>query len=80
MAALAPSRVARPGRSKAARPFKIGGRPVGPEHPPLVMAEVGINHEGSFDKAIELALLGLLWLDRRRSIEGRDDRMPPRPV
>lgn len=34
--------------------FSIAGRKVGPDHPPLVMAEVGINHEGSFDKAIQL--------------------------
>ena len=32
----------------------IAGRKIGPEHPPLVMAEVGINHEGEFDKAIAL--------------------------
>jgi sialic acid synthase SpsE len=34
--------------------FSIAGRPVGPDHPPLVIAEVGINHEGSFDKAIQM--------------------------
>jgi sialic acid synthase SpsE len=34
--------------------FKIGNRPVGPDHPPLVIVEVGINHEGSFEKAIQL--------------------------
>lgn len=33
--------------------FKIGDRPVGENHPPLVIVEVGINHEGSLDKAIE---------------------------
>lgn len=32
----------------------IAGRKVGSEHPPLVVAEVGINHEGEFDKAIAL--------------------------
>jgi len=32
----------------------IAGRKVGPDHPPLVMAEVGINHEGIFEKAIQL--------------------------
>jgi sialic acid synthase SpsE len=32
----------------------IAGRKIGPDHPPLVMAEVGINHEGEFDKAIAL--------------------------
>lgn len=32
----------------------IAGRKIGPNHPPLVIAEVGINHEGNFDKAIQL--------------------------
>lgn len=35
--------------------FKIGARTVGDEHPPLVIAEIGINHEGSLDAAIALA-------------------------
>ena len=35
--------------------FKIGNRSVGPEHPPLVIVEIGINHEGNFEKAIEMA-------------------------
>lgn len=26
--------------------FEIAGRPVGPDHPPLVIAEIGINHNG----------------------------------
>jgi sialic acid synthase SpsE len=34
--------------------FRISGRPVGSEHPPLVIAEIGINHEGSFDKAVQM--------------------------
>src|SRR5688572_24606395 len=34
--------------------FRIGSRDVGLDHPPLVIAEVGINHEGSFEKAISL--------------------------
>jgi sialic acid synthase SpsE len=34
--------------------FAIGKRMVGEDHPPLVMAEVGINHEGEFDKAIAM--------------------------
>ena len=33
---------------------KIGNRVIGVNHPPLVLAEVGINHEGSVDKAISL--------------------------
>jgi sialic acid synthase SpsE len=34
--------------------FSIAGRMVGPDHPPLVLAEVGINHEGELKKALEL--------------------------
>ena len=34
--------------------FILGDRPIGPDHPPLVIPEIGINHEGSFDKAIEM--------------------------
>lgn len=32
----------------------IVGRRIGPDHPPFVIAEVGINHEGEVDKAIAL--------------------------
>jgi N-acetylneuraminate synthase len=31
--------------------FDLAGRRVGPDAPPLVIAEIGINHEGSFEKA-----------------------------
>jgi N-acetylneuraminate synthase len=34
--------------------MEIASRKVGPEHPPLVVAEIGINHEGSFEKAIRM--------------------------
>jgi sialic acid synthase SpsE len=34
--------------------IEIAGRKIGPDYPPFVMAELGINHEGSFDKAISL--------------------------
>ncbi|MFA5158935.1 MAG: N-acetylneuraminate synthase family protein [Candidatus Omnitrophota bacterium] len=34
--------------------FKIGGRKIGLDQPPFVMMEVGINHEGSIEKAIQL--------------------------
>ncbi len=34
--------------------IKINDREIGPDFPPLVLAEVGINHEGDFDKAISL--------------------------
>ena len=32
----------------------IGGRRIGAAHPPLVVAEIGINHEGSLDVAKEM--------------------------
>jgi N-acetylneuraminate synthase len=32
----------------------IAGRLVGNDYPPLVIAEIGINHEGSFDKAVRM--------------------------
>ena len=35
--------------------FKIGSRKVGEKYPPLIIAEIGINHNGSLDVAIELA-------------------------
>lgn len=34
--------------------FHIGERIISDDQPPFIMAEVGINHEGEFDKAIEL--------------------------
>ena len=35
--------------------FRIASRLVGSAHPPLVVVELGINHEGSLDVAIEIA-------------------------
>jgi len=32
----------------------LAGRRVGPAHPPLVIAEIGINHEGDFAKAVRM--------------------------
>lgn len=32
----------------------IAGRPIGPAHPPLVIAEIGINHEGSLKTAFQM--------------------------
>jgi sialic acid synthase SpsE len=34
--------------------FKIDERMIGTEYPPLVIAEIGINHEGVFEKAIRM--------------------------
>ena len=34
--------------------ISIAGRAIGPEAKPLVIAEVGINHEGSLDKALKM--------------------------
>lgn len=34
--------------------FILGSRKIGKEHPPLVIAEIGINHEGSMEKAIKM--------------------------
>ena len=37
--------------------FYLGNRKVGDQYPPLIVAEVGINHNGSFEKACELVRL-----------------------
>jgi N-acetylneuraminate synthase len=34
--------------------IEIAGRKIGPEHPPLVIAEIGINHEGSLQTAFAM--------------------------
>lgn len=34
--------------------FSIAGRKIGPAHPPLVIAEIGINHEGDVNKALQM--------------------------
>jgi len=34
--------------------FKIEDREIGDNNPPFVIAEIGINHEGSFDKAVRM--------------------------
>lgn len=35
--------------------FKIANRWIGDNHPPIVIAEIGINHEGSLETAIKMA-------------------------
>ena len=32
----------------------LNGRNIGPRYSPLVIAEIGINHEGNFDKAVQM--------------------------
>ncbi len=34
--------------------FKIGERLIGKEYSPFVVAEIGINHEGSYEKAVRM--------------------------
>ena len=36
------------------REINISGRLIGPAHPPLVIAEIGINHEGKLETAFEM--------------------------
>ena len=45
----------------------INGRKLGSAHNPLVIAEIGINHEGNFDKAIEVLNTGrkIMWSNNR---------------
>ena len=35
--------------------FSVEGIPIGSDHPPIVVAEIGINHEGSLAVALEMA-------------------------
>lgn len=41
----------RPGRTPH---LNVDGRLIGPDYPPLVIAEIGINHEGDFSKALKM--------------------------
>ena len=34
--------------------LKIAGRKIGPDYPPFIIAEIGINHEGNIKKAIQM--------------------------
>jgi N-acetylneuraminate synthase len=46
--------ICKTGKNGMKTDFSIGHRKVGPSYPPLVIAEIGINHEGVFDKAIQM--------------------------
>ena len=39
--------------------FKINNRKIGEDFPPLIIVELGINHNGSLDKAISLVDLAI---------------------
>src|SRR5262245_27793291 len=39
---------------RAMNDFQIAGRPIGPNHPPYVVAELSANHGGSLKRAIEV--------------------------
>ena len=34
--------------------MQISNRPIGAQHPPYIIAELGVNHDGSVDRALEL--------------------------
>lgn len=67
--------------------FHIGSRPIGPGHPTFVIAEIGNNHNGDFDRAValvdaavatgaECAKFQMRKLDevyRASSLSGKDD-------
>ncbi|MGZ5987078.1 MAG: N-acetylneuraminate synthase family protein, partial [Caulobacteraceae bacterium] len=37
-----------------AAPFAIAGRPIGPQHPPFIIAELSGNHNGDLNRALAL--------------------------
>ena len=40
--------------------FKIVNRIIGPNHDPVIIAEIGINHNGNLDNAFYLAAIRYL--------------------
>ncbi len=43
-----------PNPSPAVSPITIAGRPIGPAHPPFVIAELSANHNGSLEAAFRI--------------------------
>src|SRR5208283_2428062 len=41
-------------RGSDMKDLRIASRRIGPDQPPFVIAEIGINHEGDFDKALQM--------------------------
>jgi len=54
---FAPNRGERGQTPSESHAMKIAHREIGPDHPPLVIAEIGINHGGSLDVAKEMVRL-----------------------
>ena len=44
--------------------FKIGNRKIGDNCDPVVITEIGINHNGSLDLAIHLLILQLIAVQK----------------
>jgi len=42
-------------KKRKSKEIEICKRKIGPDHPPIVIAEIGINHGGSLDEAIKIA-------------------------
>jgi N-acetylneuraminate synthase len=43
-----------PGRDPVRQPVTIAGRPIGPGHPPFIIAEMSGNHNGELSRALDL--------------------------
>jgi len=67
---------------RSSRVFKIDDRIIGDDYPPFVIAEIGINHEGSMEKALNMieqaAAAGCECVKFQCHIVG--DEMIPNPI